>query len=188
MQLFPCGRVFQKSANSHLNGISAQMASLDNVAGPSGLCIEATVALTLRAAQNGSSTKGSTDTPKRPRKRPRKPEMWTRAIAKAKRAKGEEYTSPSTGKTVLVRTTGPDCKCKRRCFERISENERASILKEFYQLANKDLQDAHLFGLIQSNPVKRRRPREAAMTRAVHVGHAAYTYSVSTVYMLYIRG
>ena len=149
-----------------------------SLAGPSGLCIEATVALTLRSAENGS-----TDTPRRPRKRPRKPETWTRAIAKAKRAKGEEYTSPSTGKTVLARTTGPDCKCKRRCFERISEDERASILKEFYQLANKDLQVAHLFGLIQSNPVKRRRPREAAMTRAVR--HAAYTYSVSVYGMLY---
>ena len=55
----------------------------------------------------------------------------------------------------------------------------ASILKAFYDLLSAGEQDAHPFGLIQSNPVKRRRPREAAMTGAVH--DAEYTYPVSTV-------
>ena len=43
------------------------------MAGPSGLCIEATVVLTLQSAGNGHSTNGSSDTLRRPRKRQRDP-------------------------------------------------------------------------------------------------------------------
>ena len=154
----------------------AKMAS--SVAGPSEVCIEATVALTVQLTGNGESTSTSSDTPRRPRKRPRRPESWKKTVAKTKRAKGEEYVSPTTSKTVPARVTGPDCRCRRKCFQRIQEGERASILTAFYQLGNKNLQDAHLFGLIRSNPVKRRRPRGARGGRdASH--RAVYAYSVS---------
>ena len=155
--------------------IQRPMASKATFAGPSGLCIEPTVALTLRSAGNGESTNGSSDTPVRPRKRQRRPETWKRAVAKSKRAKGEEYTSPSTGVTVLSRGTGPDCRCRRRCFDSVSQSERAAILAAFYGLGSKDLQDAHLFGMIQSIPVKRRRPRGDGRTSR----RATYTYVVS---------
>ena len=86
----------------------------------------------LQAGGNGQSTNGSSsDTPRRPRKRQRQPESWKRTVAKTKRAKGEEYTSPSTGKTVQARKTGPDCKCKRKCFQRFTESEKAGVLKSF---------------------------------------------------------
>lgn len=127
---------------------------------PSGLSIHATVALTIQSTGNGYSTNGgSSNTPKRPRKRARRLETWKRAIAKAKRARGEEYVYPSTGKTVMARQTGPACKCRLNCFECFTESERANILQSFYKLENKDVQDAHLFGLISTNPVKRHRPR-----------------------------
>ena len=151
---------------------------MTTIPGPSGLCIEATVAITLRDAGNGHSTNGSSDTPARPRKRPRRPDTWRQAVAKTKRAKGEQYTSPSTGAVIPARVTGPDCKCRRKCFERVSETERATILGSFYGLASKNLQDAHLFGLIQPNAVKRRRPRSRS-TGTVKPRQATYTYSVS---------
>ena len=154
--------------------VRTEMASQE-AAGPSGLCIQATIAISLQSAGNGHSTNGSgSDTPRRPRKRPRRPDTWRRTVTKTKRAKGEEYVSPITGKTVLARTTGPDCMCKRKCFEKVTETERASVLK---QLANKDLQDSHLFGLIQASPVKRRRPRGATVAKTAR--KATYTYSVS---------
>ena len=151
--------------------------------GPSGLCIEATVAVTIHSTGNGHSTNGSSsDTPVRQRKRQRKPESWKRTVAKTKRARGQEYTSPSSGKTVPARRTGPDCKCKRRCFDQLSESERASILKSFYQLSNKDLQDAHLFGLVHSKPIKRRRLRGETTVKTPR--QATYSYAVSTcIYM-----
>lgn len=150
------------------------MASLGSDPGPSGLRIEANIAVTLRATGNGNSTNGSSNTPHR-RKWPRNPENWKKSVAKAKRAKGEEYTSPCTGMIVPARATGPNCHCKMGCFERVSTEERARLLDAFNALANKDLQDVHLFGLIQSNPIKRRRPRDATSTPRL----AAYTYSVS---------
>ena len=105
-------------------------------------------------------TKGSGCT-RLPRKRP---ETWKRAAAKAKRARGEEYVSPSTGKTVAARTTGPPCSCKQKCVDRFTLGERADVVRSFYDLDDKDLQDSHLFGLIRPNAVKRRRPRAGGKT------------------------
>jgi hypothetical protein len=148
---------------------------MDSVPGPSGLCLHASVSVTVSLAGNGRSSNGSSDTPKRPKKRPRQPESWKRNVAKAKRAKGEEYTSPSTGKTIPARSTGPPCTCKKRCFELISDDEKRQLLEAFNGLTSKDLQDAHLFGLIVSNKIKRRRPRGASARSA---RRASYTYHV----------
>ena len=147
--------------------------------GPSGLSIHATVAITIECAGNGRSSNGSSETPQRPRKRPRRPEAWKRTVAKAKRAQGEEYVSPSTGKTVAARTTGPPCSCRQKCFEHFSQREIADVLDSFYNLEDKELQDAHFFGLIRPNAVKeavkRRRPRAGGKTPRL----ATYTYTVS---------
>lgn len=145
--------------------------------GPNGISIQATVALTIAYTGNGHSTNGSSsDTPRRPRKRVRKPDAWKRAVAKAKRARGEEYVSPSTGKTVLAKSTGPPCNCKLKCFERFSQRERTDVLQSFYKLEDKNLQDAHLFGLIHPCSVKRRRPRGGGVKTP---RQATYTYKVS---------
>ena len=148
---------------------------MDSVPGPSGLCLHASVSVTVSLAGNGSSSNGSSDTPKRPKKRPRNPESWKRNAAKAKRAKGEEHTSPSSEKTIPARSTGPPCTCKKRCFELISDDEKRQLMEAFNGLANKDLQDAHLFGLIVSKKIKRRRPRGASARSA---RRASYTYHV----------
>ena len=145
--------------------------------GPSGLSIHATIALTVQCTGNGQSTNGSSsDTPFCPRKRPRRPHTWKRAVAKAKRARGEEYVSPSTGETVSARKTGPPCNCRLKCFQRFSHREKAEVLQSFYALANEDLQDAHLFGLIRPSCIKRRRPRGGVKSPR----QATYTYTVST--------
>ena len=153
--------------------------------GPSGLSIQATVALTVHYTGNGQSTGSSSDTPSRPRKRPRRPHTWKRVVAKAKRARGEEYVSPSTEKTVAARKTGPPCNCRLKCFQRFSRREKDDMLESFYALASKDLQDAHLFGLIRPSCVKRRRPRTGGVTPR----RASYSYTVSkhvTKYPSYI--
>ena len=114
------------------------MASQAAFAGPSGLCIEAMVPLTLRGAGNGESTNGSSNTLVHPLKRQRRPETWKRAVAKSKQAKGEEYTSPSTEVIVPARGTGCDCKCRHRRFDCVSQSERVAILNTFYGLASKE--------------------------------------------------
>ena len=127
--------------------------------GQSRVSIHTSVAVTVSAAGNGSSTNGSTgpEMPKRPRKQPRRPETNQ---AKGKRARGDEYVSPSTGKTVPARAVGERCKYKCHCFDLFTENERSSVVEAFNKLASKELQDSHLFGLVTSHPIKRRRPRQ----------------------------
>lgn len=135
--------------------------------------------MAVRAAANGSSN-GSSDTPGRPRKRPRRPETWKKNAAKLKRAKGERYTSPSTGKVIEERRTGAACRCKRRkCFDQFSEEEMEGIIEDFNDIANKELQDAHLFGLIRPVEVKRRRPRRGSASKT---RRANYSYNVSLLF------
>ena len=131
-------------------------------------------------SSNGTGSSGSV-TPFRPRKRQRRPETCKRNVAKAKRAKGEEYISPSTGRVVPARTTGSPCKCKRKCYEQFTDDQKSNILQQFNALANKELQDAHLYGLISSSEVQRRRPRgDSGKAR-----RATFNYHVSAPSLRY---
>ena len=158
----------------------AMDANVDCAPGPSGLSLHTSVSVTVSLAGNGHSNNGSSDTPRRPRKRPRRPDTWKRNEAKAKRAKGEEYQSPSTGKTVPARCIGSPCGCKKKCFDQFSDEEKHIIVESFNGLANKDLQDGHLFGLISPKEIKRRRPRlDSGRSRI-----ASYTYHVSELFLV----
>ncbi|CAH1957034.1 unnamed protein product [Acanthoscelides obtectus] len=53
---------------------------------------------------------------------------------------------------------GYECDCKNRCTSKISVEEKANILDKFNNLADKNVQDSYLFGLITVRPVARRRP------------------------------
>ena len=162
-----------------------RMAEVNVGAGPSGLSIHTVVSVTVDFAGNGHSTNGSNNntTPIRSRKRPRRPETWKKNMAKSKRAKGEEYVSPSTGKTVPARTLGEPCKCKNQCYDLFTQEEKSSLLESFNRLANKELQDSHLFGLIKSKPVQRRRPRTGQGTKQ---RKATYTYQVNNFTIHYL--
>ena len=130
-----------------------------SVPGPSGIQpvvgVHEAAARAVAGAGGRSSTNGSSDTPVRPKKRPRRPDRWKKNVAKLKRVRGEEYISPSSGRVVPPRKTGEACKCKRRrCFEYFSDHEKKDILSQFNHLANKEIQDAYLFGLISSSALK----------------------------------
>ena len=60
--------------------------------------------------------------PQQPRKRPRRPETWKHSVAKAKRPRGEEYVSPSTGKKVPA-CTGIPSSCCKRCVQLLNREE-----------------------------------------------------------------
>ena len=122
-------------------------------AGPSGLA----QSIPGFALPPQSSSSGST--PVRPRKRPRKPELWERNISKSKRAKGEAYLSQTTGRVVEAAKPGPPCSCRRQCFSKFTEEEKTKIFSGFWGLGNKSVQDAYLHGLIRVRKVARRRPR-----------------------------
>lgn len=102
-------------------------------------------------AANGPANK------KRGRKKIRKPESWKRNVQKMKRAKGEAYQSMSTGKLVPERKQGNDCKCSKKCIEKLSEAEKQEIISAFNNLSSQEKQDFYLSSLIQVSQVTRRR-------------------------------
>ncbi|KAI4463263.1 dna-directed rna polymerases i ii and iii subunit rpabc2 [Holotrichia oblita] len=53
--------------------------------------------------------------------------------------------------------TGPDCKCKYRCFSKINDVQMQSVLKQFCNIGDKHKQDIYLAGLISAETIKRRR-------------------------------
>ena len=112
--------------------------------------------------------------PQKGKKRKVNKEKWKKNIIKSKRAKGENYVSWS-GKLVAAKETGADCKCRNKCFNKINEDAREQLLSDFLSIANKDLQDHHLFNMIHRSTVKRRRertgsrkPRDVTFTYHIH--------------------
>ena len=130
------------------------------------------------------ASSSSSSTPARPRKRMPRPGQWKRNEAKAKRARGESYTSATTGKDIGAAQQGPPCTCQRKCFEKFSADELKRIFDCFWGLGEKNLQDAYLHGLIRVRKVERRRPRSrGGSTRAVTPRSATYVYVVSILTM-----
>ena len=121
-----------------------------------------------------TASSSSSSTPVRPKKRRRHPESWKRNLTKAKRAKGEEYVSPATGKTVEAVKQGPPCTCKRKCYGKFTDMELKRIFSCFWELSDKSVQDAYLHGLIRVRKVERRRPRTSHCTPRA----AAFIYVV----------
>lgn len=77
---------------------------------------------------------------------------WSRNLRKRLLAEGKEHMS-SRNKLNPKRTTGNDCHCKYKCFEKVSEEQRATILQNFNELGDKYKQDIYLTGLIIRKPI-----------------------------------
>ena len=107
------------------------------------------------------NSSSSSSTPIRPRKRKARPELWKRTVAKTKRAKGDTYTSPATGEVVEPRVQGPPCACKKKCYEKFSAEQLSRIFACFWELADKNIQDAYLHGLIRVRKTTRARPLDS---------------------------
>ena len=54
------------------------------------------------------------------------------------------------GNIIPARATGPPCKCKAECFERVEPELQFHVLASFNSLANKCQQDQYLSGLVIS--------------------------------------
>lgn len=91
------------------------------------------------------------------KKKTKNPENWKRNKCKNAKASGEEHIS-LRGKLVLSRKIRPDCKCKNKCFIKVSDVEKNIIINMFNTIANKEKQDTYIAGLIKLNSVARRRP------------------------------
>lgn len=88
-----------------------------------------------------------------PKKRKiRNEKKWKRNIRKRLLAEGKKHMN-SRNKLRPLRTTGNDCHCKYKCFEKVPDETRALILNKFNELGDKFQQDIYLTGLITQKPV-----------------------------------
>lgn len=87
------------------------------------------------------------------RKRRKNKSLWKSVQRKHNLNSGLAYIS-TTGRNVPARQ-GYDCSCKNQCTSKILIEEKASILSKFNDLADKNVQDSYLFGLITVKSVAR---------------------------------
>lgn len=57
---------------------------------------------------------------------------------------------------------GPDCNCRRRCFQKVPEEIRLKTFQGFYSMKTHDEQNAYLFGLMRQVDVKRKRVKTSS--------------------------
>lgn len=108
------------------------------------------------------------------KKRLRTPSTWKRNVIKSKKARGEEHVNWKN-KIIPPRVTGPDCQCKYKCFSKINDVQKQTILTQFCNIGEKHKQDIYLAGLISAETIKRRR----AKTGQGSARSIAFHYKVS---------
>ncbi|XP_061624867.1 uncharacterized protein LOC133475673 isoform X1 [Phyllopteryx taeniolatus] len=93
-------------------------------------------------------------------KRKRRPHEWLRSKMKEARNKGKAYVNTRgiavPGKNLVAL---PRHLCRHRCAERVTEEERRMIFRNFWDLGHFDLQNAFICGSVKLVGVQRRRPQ-----------------------------
>ncbi|KAJ8725270.1 hypothetical protein PYW07_016228 [Mythimna separata] len=95
------------------------------------------------------------------KRRLRNPEEWHKQKQKRLRIAGLEYIN-ANGKVVPPKQPGPDCNCRRRCFQKVPEEIRLKTFQGFYSMKTHDEQNAYLFGLMRQVDVKRKRVKTSS--------------------------
>ncbi|XP_049888167.1 uncharacterized protein LOC126382375 [Pectinophora gossypiella] len=95
------------------------------------------------------------------KRRTRNPEEWHKQKQKRLRIAGLEYIN-ANGKIVPPKQPGPDCNCRRRCFQKVPEDIRLKTFQGFYSMKTHDEQNAYLFGLMRQVDVKRKRVKSSS--------------------------
>lgn len=73
---------------------------------------------------------------------------------------GKAYVN-SKGDIVDERKIGEDCRCRRKCYALVTEEERHKLFVGYYSLNSHDEQNAYLFGLIRKTEIARKRSKES---------------------------
>ncbi|CAK1544716.1 unnamed protein product [Leptosia nina] len=95
------------------------------------------------------------------KRRLRNPEEWHKQKQKRLRIAGLEYIN-ANGKVVPPKQPGPDCNCRRQCFQKVPEDVRRKTFQGFYSMKTHDEQNAYLFGLMRQVDVKRKRVKSSS--------------------------
>ncbi|XP_069687736.1 uncharacterized protein [Periplaneta americana] len=89
------------------------------------------------------------------KKRKSNPSQWKQNLIRTKKAAGEKHITYN-GSEVSERVTGDDCRCKRKCMEKLSAAQKMKIITDFNSMVNKNAQDLYLQGLIRPYNIQKR--------------------------------
>lgn len=115
-----------------------------------------------------------TETTGRSRKRQREPSTWKQATAKRLRNSGQTYSNKKGTQVEGKKFVNVDCKCKKKCSEQFSEDERRGIFVNFWEMGNFGKQNAYLCGLVHQVQIKQKRPRDGSKSGRV----CSYVYNL----------
>nr|CAD7202491.1 unnamed protein product [Timema douglasi] len=85
---------------------------------------------------------------------------WKREKRKRLRVAGKSYIN-SKGDLVQERKIGEDCRCRRKCYQIVAEEQRHKLFDGYYALNSHDEQNAYLFGLIRKHDIARKRHKDS---------------------------
>ena len=96
----------------------------------------------------------------RGRKRKRQPENWKRHVRQKARSRGLPYVTRNGIHRPQKQPVPFDCgKCRFCCSVSISDDDRATICREYYSLEEYNVKKQFLCNLVLEEPVKRKRSR-----------------------------
>lgn len=94
--------------------------------------------------------------PKRTRKRQRK--EWKREERKRKRNCEKSYVTRKGKIIAEKRFSNLDCKCRKHCFDKITEQDRKKIFESFWKIGTRSAQNAFICGLVKQVVPEHHRP------------------------------
>lgn len=104
------------------------------------------------------------------RKRKRDPGSWKKNIRKAKRSSGKAYTS-ATGRTVDAKQVQPHTcsKCKFKCGQNFTEEQRQSIFTCYYGLGNYERQRQFICEMVERKEPSRKGKCKKKVSQKFHL-------------------
>uniref|UniRef100_A0A6P7G4Q1 Uncharacterized protein LOC114337629 n=1 Tax=Diabrotica virgifera virgifera TaxID=50390 RepID=A0A6P7G4Q1_DIAVI len=88
------------------------------------------------SSASSSATNKSNATPKTTKKRPRRQKEWSDVKRKCLKNLGQKYMSKG-GVAKDEKTLGLPCKCRYKCFDKISHQQRVDCFSKFWQLGDR---------------------------------------------------
>ncbi|XP_049317002.1 uncharacterized protein LOC125779776 [Bactrocera dorsalis] len=113
--------------------------------------------------ESGEAEENAEGRPKRARKSLRK--EWKREERKRKRNSGDSYVTRKRKPIQEKQFSNLDCKCTKKCFNKITEEQRNKIFEAFWKIGTFSAQNAFIRGLLKPILPVRRRPTTAEKNR-----------------------
>ncbi|GLV37474.1 hypothetical protein CBL_10560 [Carabus blaptoides fortunei] len=99
------------------------------------------------------------------RKRKRNPSNWARNVRKLAKTQGKEFTSVSGRKIVAAKKMNAACTCRKKGFEKFTQDERQILFTSFYKLSSSGQNQLVTNSIEEKKHVLRLRRDDGKMTR-----------------------